>query len=69
MRTKQAKQGNGKPASEMCERERNALVFLATLVATVVLGFTPDLAGLASWFLAWGRLASGGIPNELIKHE
>lgn len=47
------KTGNGKPESERCERERNALIFAATLIATFVLGFTPDFAGLVSWFLSW----------------
>ncbi len=28
------------------------MMFLATLIATLVLGYTPDVNGLVNWFLA-----------------
>jgi hypothetical protein len=43
------------------KRERGMLIFLATVIATLVLGSTPDFDGLVSWFLAWRPLGSTAL--------
>ena len=41
--------------------QRSAISFLVTLIATLVLGFTPDLNGVVSWFLARNPLADAHL--------
>lgn len=54
-KTKRADGGN-KRESEGSEREGSVLIFLATLIAVLVLGSTPDFEGLFSWLRAWRPL-------------
>lgn len=54
-KTKRADGGN-KRESERSEREGSVLIFLATLIAVLVLGSTPDFEGLFSWLRAWRPL-------------
>lgn len=59
----------GEQSYVRCEREGNVLIFLATLIATLVLGATPDFDGLVSWFLAWRPLGSAGVRNVEARQE
>lgn len=62
-KTLQLKWGVGKRNNERYERKRNALVFLATLIATLVLGFPPDFDWLITWFFARRHSGSAGVQN------
>ncbi|HEV2418887.1 MAG TPA: hypothetical protein VGX94_13905 [Terriglobia bacterium] len=41
--------------------QRSAISFLVTLIATLVLGFTPDLDGIVSWFLTRSPLVDAHL--------
>lgn len=62
-KTLQLKRDVGEQNNGRRERRRNALVFFATLIATLVLGVPPDFDWLISWFLARRHSGSAGVQN------
>lgn len=62
-KTLNQKRNVGEQNERRRERRRSALIFLATLIATLVLGVPPDFDWLISWFLARRHSGSARVQN------
>jgi hypothetical protein len=47
----------GDRSRKRSEWQENKVMLLAAFIATLVLGYTPDVNGIVSWFLARGPRA------------